>query len=250
MPDLWGQVLGIEGLPWIIGITFVAGIVRGFSGFGTAMVYLPVAGQFLPPVWAIVTLALMDLFGPLPNVRKAWAVAHRRDLMRLTGASVLTLPIGLALLVAIDPTIFRYAISGLALIVLVILISGFRYRGEVSRPMIYGVGATSGILGGIAGMPGPPIILFYMASPHGPEVVRANMMLFLLGYSVLVVGLLGGQGHATGVPLVLGLLLAIPNLLGNVVGGRIFNPAHETVYRFVAYAIIAISAISGLPFWS
>ena len=45
-----------------------AGLVRGFSGFGTAMIYLPVASQFLTPFEALITLMVMDFFGPLPLV--------------------------------------------------------------------------------------------------------------------------------------------------------------------------------------
>ena len=99
-------------------------------------------------------------------------------------------------------------------------------------------------------MPGPPVILFYMASPHGAAVIRANATLYLLGYDLLLLALLLGQGMIGGVPLLLGLLLTVPNMLGNMVGAAIFNPEHEKLYRSVAYAIVALAALSGLPIWS
>mgnify|MGYP004045007789 CR=1 FL=1 len=42
--------------------------VRGFSGFGSALIFMPLAGQFLPPLWCIMTLVAMDIFGPVPNL--------------------------------------------------------------------------------------------------------------------------------------------------------------------------------------
>ncbi|PSL21673.1 sulfite exporter TauE/SafE family protein [Shimia abyssi] len=248
--DIWAQVQTVEGLPYIIAIAFVAGLVRGFSGFGTAMIYLPVAGQFLPPVWAIITLVMMDLLGPLPNVPRVWRDAHKRDLARLFAGVVVIMPLGIAVLLVVDPAVFRYIVSVFALILLVILISGFRYRGTVRAPALYGIGGVSGFLGGVAGMPGPPVILFYMASPHGPAVIRANTMLFLIGYDIILSVMFGFQGLLAAVPVVLGLSLTVPNLLGNYLGGKIFRPEHEKTYRMVAYAIIAASAISGLPFLS
>ncbi|MBR9842904.1 MAG: sulfite exporter TauE/SafE family protein [Rhodobacteraceae bacterium] len=248
MPDLFAGVVTIEGLPWLIAAAFVAGTVRGFSGFGTALIYLPIAGRFIDPIWAILTLAVMDMFGPLPNVPGAIRSGHPRDVLRLLIGTVVMLPVGLMLLYAIDPAVFRYAVSFLALGMLAALVLGLRYHGTVTPPMVYGIGGAAGFLGGVAGLPGPPVILFYMASPHGARVVRANTMVYLLGFDVLLMAVLGVQGRLTVEPLVLGAMLAVPNILGNIIGARIFDPDRETLYRWVAYAIIAASAIGGLPF--
>lgn len=250
MPDLWAGVWAVDGLPWLVAITFVAGLVRGFSGFGTALIYMPVAAQFISPVWAIMTLALMDIAGPAPNLPKVWKDRHPSDLMRLFVGTLVGLPIGLALLLAVDPTLFRYAVSGLALAMLALLLSGYRYQGTIRPPMLYGIGGSAGFLGGIAGLPGPPVILLYMASLHGAAVIRANTMLFLMGYDILLIATLGVQGMMAGVPVLLGVLLTVPNMLGNLAGGAIFRPGYEKTYRSVAYAIIAASALSGLPIWS
>jgi len=105
---MFAQILSTDGLIWMICAALVAGIVRGFAGFGTAMIFLPVAGQFLSPFWAITVLTVMDIFGPLPLVRRAWRDAHRPDLRRLTIAMVITLPLALMVLSHIDPQVFRY----------------------------------------------------------------------------------------------------------------------------------------------
>ena len=47
---LW-QALQFEGLIWLITAALLAGFVRGFSGFGSALIFMPLAGQFLPPLW-------------------------------------------------------------------------------------------------------------------------------------------------------------------------------------------------------
>ena len=42
----FGSLFAFDGFYWILTAAFVAGVVRGFSGFGSAMVFLPLAGQF------------------------------------------------------------------------------------------------------------------------------------------------------------------------------------------------------------
>ena len=49
--------------------------------------------------------------------------------------------------------------------------------------------------------------------------------------------------------MVLGLLIGLINVAGNALGGMLFNPNAERVFRTVAYLIIATSAILGLPIW-
>jgi hypothetical protein len=79
--------------------------------------------------------------------------------------------------------------------------------------------------------------------------VRASTLSYLFLYNILLIGFLAWQGMLSGVPVWLGLLLALPNLAGNVMGGRMFRPGLEKTYRTAAYTIIAGSALTGLPIW-
>lgn len=249
MPEIFQTLLAFEGVWYIAAAAFVASLVRGFAGFGTAMIYLPVATQFLPPFWALTTMVLMDIGGPLPNVRGAWAVVNRADLARLLTGAVLAMPFGLLVLGYVEPDAFRWAVSLLALTTLVILVSGLRYRGVVTNRMVFGTGAAGGFLGGVAGVPGPPVILFYMARPLKAAVIRATNMLYLLGYDVLMLGYLALIDRLEYEPVILGLVLTVPTVLGNWLGGRMFIPGYEKLYRGVAYGVILASALSGLPVW-
>ena len=246
-PEVFGQ--SPAGLAIIALAAFTGGLVRGFSGFGTALVFLPVAGQFLAPFSALIALTIMDIFGPLPNLRRAWQAVDRSDLLRLTVGCALILPVGLWLLNLVAPEVFRYAVSLISLSMLVILILGLRYTGAVSRGMVAFIGGIAGFLGGIAGLPGPAVILFYMTRPLPVEVIRATILLFLFAFDFLILGFLFGMGHFTLAGTVLGLSLVLPNLAGNWLGGWLFRPERERLYRAAAYLAIAVAALSGLPLW-
>jgi hypothetical protein len=66
----------------------------------------------------------------------------------------------------------------------------------------------------------------------------------------MIVGVVGARGDLVFTPLFIGLLIAIPNGVGNLIGAAIFNPEKASIYKGVAYMVIAASAIMGLPFWS
>ena len=73
------EAVALDGLDLVLA-AFLAGLIRGFSGFGSAVVFLPVAGQFVSPIWALSILVVMDLFGPLPLLRAASKKVVRADL--------------------------------------------------------------------------------------------------------------------------------------------------------------------------
>lgn len=246
MPDLLAQTLALPGLGWLVIIAFVAGLVRGFAGFGTALVFLPVAAQIIDPVWAVTVLIVMDLAGPAPAIPRALKDGHPKDLLRLVAATALALPFGMAVLFAVDSNLFKLAVSVISLIMLVILMSGKRYQGKVTPPIVWTTGGIAGVLGGAAGIPGPPVILLYMASSHTARVIRANTTAYLFFFDAMMLIGFAFVGRLAGLPLILGLLVMVPNLMGNLVGGAVFNPKYESLYRYVAYLIIAASSLSGL----
>lgn len=247
MSGLLAPVVSQPGLAWIVAAALVAGIVRGFSGFGTAMVYLPVASHFLSPFEALTTVVMMDLLGPLPIVPRALRDAHRRDVLRLGAGLAVGLPFGVWVLAQVSPDAFRYAVSIVALILLSLLVSGVRYRGRLATPLIYGVGGLGGVLGGITGLAGPPVIMLYMASENPARTIRANLILYLLLTDVVTIAVFGVADFLTVQGVVLGLVVMVPFLAGNLIGARLFRPEGERIYRMAAYAIIAVSALQGLP---
>ena len=249
MPEWLAAALALDGLPWLVAGAFAAGAVRGFAGFGTAMVFLPVAGQVLTPVWALIALVVMDAFGPLPNLRRALRDGRTGDLGWLLGGMTAALPLGLALLYVAPPEAFRYAVSTVALAVPVLVWAGFRLRGAPGRPLLAGTGVVSGVLGGVAGLPGPPVILLYMASGDPVRIVRANNMLFLFAFTLILLAMLGMQGRLELAAVAIGLLLALPNALGNIAGAAIFRPERARLYRAAGYGLIVVSALGGLPVW-
>ena len=167
--------LGSGEIALLMAAALTAGLVRGFAGFGTAMIYLPVAGQILSPFAALTTLIVIELTGPLPIVPRALRDGHPADVLRLGVGLVLAMPVGVYTLTLVAPEVFRYGVSIAALLLLLCLISGLRYRGRLTPPMVYGTGAMGGFLAGSVGLPGPPVILLYMASPLPVSAVRANV---------------------------------------------------------------------------
>lgn len=247
--DLIWQALSFDGLPILFLAVCLAGLVRGFAGFGTAMVFVPIAATVVSPVWTIIIMMVFDLFGPLVLLPRAWRDGEPRDVGLLGIGALIGLPIGVYFLIQIDPEMFRWLVSGLAILMLMLLASGWRYRNPLNAMMTSLVGLISGVMAGVAALPGPAVILSYMSSARRPEVIRGNTMMYLFLVDILSFVVFFIKGLLVAMPMMIGLVLAVPYSVVGIVGTRIFNPEKEHLYRRVAYCLIAGSAVLGLPIW-
>jgi len=245
--DAFNAALAVNGLGLLFSAVVVAGLVRGFSGFGSAMIYMPFAGMVLPPVWAVTSILVFDILGTLPIARRAAVDCHPPEVMRLVIGALVALPMGLYLLSRIDSGMFRWAVSLISLTLLALLMAGWRYRGALGRKMTYGVGALGGFLSGVSGLAGPPVIMLYMSSRLPIKTIRANILLCLLLGDVAAIAVMAAMGLLTLIPLVIGVLLVPPYAVANLVGAGLFRPEKERLFRAIAYGLIAFSAVSNLP---
>ncbi len=249
MPETILAAIATDGLIFLSLGAFLAGIVRGFTGFGTAMVFMPVAAQFLGPFQALTAMLVMDLVAPLMHIPRGLREGHPKDVVRLGVGALLAVPLGIFLLTLVEPVTFRWGVSLTSIVLLVLLISGVRYRGVLTKPLIYVAGGFGGLFGGSVGLPGPPVIMLYMASTLPVAAVRANLTLYLIIADLILVGVLWSAGLLVFSALAVGALMIAPYLVGNWAGAAFFRAEAERYYRWVAYVIIAGAAVSGLPIW-
>lgn len=250
MINLFYEALSFDGIYWILAAAFLAGIVRGFTGFGTALVFIPIVAQVLTPIEAVFAMIIFDFFGVLPTVPRALKDGKPKDVLKLGVGMIVTTPLGLLALYFMSQTSFRLIASVTILILLAFLILGLRYRGELSNKLIYFTGAMGGLFGGSTGMPGPPVILIYMASRSAPQIIRANLLLYAMFGDILIFALCMLSFSIPAIVFIFAGIAIIPFIIGIFLGSKVFNPDRERVYRAAAYFVIGLSAIYGLPIWS
>lgn len=243
----FSAALATEGLWLLMGVVLVAGAVRGFTGFGTAMVFMPFAAAVLPPVWALIVMLVFDIAGIPPLVPRALKDADRGDLILLSLGVVIAAPVGIVMLSRFESDAFSWVLAVIVLLLLAALASGWRYHGQLHRWAVSLIGSLGGFLAGLSGLAGPPVILFYMSRPLPVRVIRANILLFLVLADILTLLALAVAGLLEATPLAIGVLMILPYIAGGLIGAALFNPAYEKLYRLIAYGLIFAAAVVNLP---
>lgn len=244
---LWLALPPADVLAWLAAAAFAAGLARGFSGFGTALIFVPIAAMVIGPTRAVPLMVVLDVLPILAMTPGAWHLADRREVGWLALGAAAGMPVGLAMLVTIDALSLRWMICLLILALLAVVASGWRFRGQPSVPATVGVGIASGTMAGIAMIPGPPVMVYLLGQGAPAPRIRAVFMVFLAASNVLAATAFGLAG-LLGAWLPGPVLATLPSyLLGTWAGAALFGLASEESFRRATYAMIALAAVIALP---
>lgn len=220
--------------------------VRGLAGFGMAILLVPVLGLTIPPREAVVVANWLGLLIGLVGIKRILADSERSG-VPVSILAVLATPLGVLLLARTDPAVARFAIAMIAVIAFMLVL--LPKRPAHHRPGAVETGATgllSGVLTGFAGMPGPPVVPYYLRRALPPQVARASMMGVFLATSIAGVGSALALGVATWREPALATLLFPMVLLGNWLGGLAFGRVSGTAWRLFTGTVLGISVVAAL----
>jgi hypothetical protein len=141
-------------------VAVLAGLVRGFSGFGGAMIYMPLVAAIYEPRIAAATMLLVDFLSSTPFAIPEMRRCTWREVLPISVAMAVSVPLGTAALIALDPVILRWAIALLVLSLLPAIALGWRFPREPGLPITIGVGLFAGVGAGAAQIAGPPVIIY------------------------------------------------------------------------------------------
>lgn len=222
---------------------FVSAFLRCMAGFGFALAAVPLLSLMMPPIEAVTLAVLMQILIGIPEVYLLHADAHRPTLLRLILGSLLGTPIGIAAIVALNPDVARVLIAVAILAGLLVLTQPKTATVHPSNGLAFIAGMASGTFSGLAAMPGPPAVTYYLSAGTTPDQTRASLLLFFLVVSLIAapgLALSGGINQHT----LLLLLLSLPALaIGAWCGTEMFKRLNNDQYRRIAISLMALSAM-------
>lgn len=248
MPDLFSGFSPLA-LALTVLVAGVAGLARGFSGFGGALIFMPAASALVGPSVAAPVLLMADGVLTVSFLPRAWKLARREDVALMAAGALIGVPIGALILKHADPLLLRWAISALAASMLVLLISGWRYHGTPHAGVTPIVGCVSGIFGGLAQMSGPPVVAYWLSSKEGHATVRASIILFFGATTLFTFLSYWVSGLLTAHSIVLAAAVAPAYGFGLFAGARAFGIASPDIFRRLCFILIALSVATSLPIW-
>jgi len=245
------EIVTLYGIPvaldWqlalLFAIVFLAGIIRGFAGFGSALLAVPALAVLYGPAQAVVIEVLLEIPVTLGLLPIAVRDAERRTVLPMLAMFVLFVPLGALLLKAVDPQLMKVGLSILVLIMVAIMAQQERLASFLSQKAILFAGALSGIAQGMTGMAGPLFVTALLARGEDVTLTRANIIALaggLITISVISFWAVGLMHLQT----VIYAALATPAImLGVWTGSQLFQRMPHWNLRGIILVILAVTAV-------
>ncbi|WP_213775526.1 sulfite exporter TauE/SafE family protein [Bradyrhizobium sp. dw_78] len=239
--------VSISVVAGICAIALLSGVARGFSGFGSALIFMPLASSIAAPRLVAALLLVIDFVAAAPLLPNAWKHADRKATAVMVAGAFFGVPIGTYFLIRLDPVTTRWIISGFVVALLILLLSGWRYRGKDHPLLSIVIGGLSGFGSGLAQTGGPPIVGYWLGRPIASNIARANILLFFGASDSFSVVSYAFTGLITWDALRFSCLVGPAYAVGVWFGSKLFGRASEALFRSICYVLIAAAVIVGLP---
>lgn len=227
-----------------------AGVIRGYSGFGFAMICAITLSFIFPPSQFTPVILCLDVVASSWLFYKVRKQVDWKGLKFIGFGALLTLPLGSLALIVVPMNYMRIFISLVIICLCAGLLKNKKQFKSTGRGTTIGVGMISGFLTGVAAIGGPPIILFYFSSDRSVSVSRASMIAFFLIVDSLALVSSACYGLLNRQTLVLSVSLIIPLIIGIWVGNFLFGKfSNEAAFRKqVIVLLMTIALISMVKF--
>lgn len=230
-------------LVWIAAVVVLAGTAQTVSGFGFALLAVPLMSLFVDPRVAVVVSTLL---GAVSSTSQSWIDRHDIDwalTRRLSLSAFVGMPAGLALFIVVDETFLRFFVGGVVLVAAVLLVRGFTISHASTR-FDAAMGAVSGILATSTSTNGPPLVFLMQAKRLPPGPFRATINMVFTVSNAAAITLFAASGKITSTGLV-AAAVALPSMFAGLrLGYRVRPRIDADRFRILVFIMLFLSALS------
>ncbi len=225
-------------------VVAISAVLRGVTGFGFALAAVPLMSLVMSPERAVVIAVLLQVYIGFHDVVVLREDVDRPSVKRMAIGALIGTPPGIMLLDWLDPDVMRILVCLIVCGALPALMRPPRHDHASGLGLALPAGIAAGFFGGLAAMPGPPAVTYFLQVGAPPTRMRASLMIFFFITSLIALPGLYLSGLLTTADVILSLIAMPVMFLATIYGGRIFARTSDGHYRKIAIVVLVIMAIS------
>jgi uncharacterized membrane protein YfcA len=234
-------------LAGVIGIAFLAAGCQSLTGFGSAMVAVPLLSLYLDAKLAVVISTFLSTVVSTPLVFEVRRQLHLTKVMPLAIGGVIGVPVGLVILKVVDAAVLKILVAVVVILACAVLFLAPRLTFG-GRNTLSGLitGALSGLLRASTSMSGPPVVLYTLSHESEIEEFRSTVLgVFLVTGLLTVPGLFVADLISRDAVVATGV--ALPSIaVGLLVGSGLRARVQPKLFRTLVLAVLVITSVGVL----
>ena len=225
---------------------FMAGLVRGFAGFGLSAILMAGIVTLIPPVELIPICYILEGAASLAMYRGGTKDADMIIVWGLVIGSAIGVPIGLYATTSIDTELSKLIALLIILTLTIAQLARIRFQFLSTRAGLSASGISAGVATGLASVGGLVVALYILARETAAKEMRASLVMYLfIGmFTSLVYLLLYDVMNAQA--FWRGLVLSPIVLVGVFLGTVLFRPSLVHLYKRACLMLLVLLCLVGL----
>ena len=229
-------------------VVIFSGFLRGFIGFGSGLLMIPILSYFYSPVFAMVFNIVIEIPATIYLTFVGIKKSNLREITPMMFTMMLTIPFGTIFLVSVDEQIIRTLMSLLLIFFVILIATGWRIKSTITKYVLVLGGAISGLMQGATGMGGPPYVTVLLSKNDSDDVARANILVITSGLVISAIISLYYFGLFTKDILLTGAISAPIYVFATYIGTKFFNYSGNKYFRnssLIALGVVGLATLIG-----
>lgn len=222
------------------------GLVRGYAGFGASMFWVASLSLVYAPVSVVPTVLALEVVASLGLLPAVYSRVEWRSMSWMLAATLVTMPLGVALLAVLPDRPMRIVVAMAILIGTLAMAGGTDLARSGGRRATLAAGAVSGVVNGSTGLGGPPAVLLYFSPGKEVAVGRATLIAYFLATDSSGFAYMAVYGLVDRPVLVHAAVFVPLALVGIFVGQKLFSRHGARGFRAVVVVTLLALAVAML----
>ena len=227
----------------VIATMVLAGFMRGFTGFGSALIVIMIFSAIFGPVVAVAIACMTGLPMVLQLIPTAIRHSERAFVLPFAIPAFIAAPFGTLVLVSMDPALMKIAISLFILAAVGLMHWGWRSRGTIGFKTLFCFGIGAGLVQGAGGVGGPPVVVLALSQQSNASTQRANVIASTSALALSSPFPLWYYGLLTPNVLMLSLVLFPLFTVSGWLGARFFSGGGKRHFRGTSLLMLAVIGV-------
>jgi len=229
----------------LIVISF-SGFIRGFLGFGSGLITIPILSFLYSPIFAIVFNIIIEIPTTIYLTFIGAKTCKFREIAPMFFSMMVTIPIGTFFLISINEQIIKIFMSFLVIFFVILIASGWRLKSKITKYVLLISGILSGLMQGITGMGGPPFATILLSKGDSDNITRGNILIMSTGIVISALFSMYYFSLFTNELLLTGIIASPFYILASFSGAYFYNLSGSKYFRNISLLVLGLIGFTTL----
>lgn len=224
-------------------IILISALLQGMTSFGASLIAMPLLLFFYDIKIVVPLTVTLNLIMNIIIFKKIYKYQNIKTILPMLITALIFTVVGIIFLKNTNSNYIKFIIGIILVLLSIIKLFGIKFKIKNSKIAYIPVGIISGLLNGIAGLSGPPVLIFLSAQEINKNTFRATLTSYFLVLNIFTVISFIISGNYS-IEVFNKLIIFLPALIvGITLGVYLGNKTNEEFFKKIVLSFLLFMGV-------